>query len=183
MTNVTPLRGLDDATRKAVERKSGGVFVLDPQKRSELLECLELRLAIEAEAAGYAATRATPAQRQRIAECLEDMAAMVDKRRSASAADFAFHMAVADAANNRYFVKFLMALGMRAVPRARPEVHALLTEEGITQERALIDEHERVLGAINSGKPEVAREAMRGHLIKAIKRYSASHDRGTPNPA
>ncbi|MXU65160.1 FadR/GntR family transcriptional regulator [Oceanomicrobium pacificus] len=149
------------------------VLRLDPRSRAELIECLELRLGIEVEAAGHAAGRATRSQIDRIAECLDDMQGRIDAGELGGSVDFAFHMAVADAASNRYMVKFLMALGLPAVPRARQGSGGGASAAALDRERELLAEHKAVHAAIAAGDAMAARAAMRTHLENALRRYRA----------
>jgi len=169
-----------------IEARHGvGVFVLEPPKKaatlsfldddtqriSSVIETLELRAAVEIEAAGLAASRCSPAQEARIRECFEDMSASIAAGKTAEDDDFAFHIAIAEATNNRQFTEFLEFLGRRTIPRS--QLRSLKSAEYavIRNEQRLQEEHRAIMQAICSHDPEQAREAMRTHLKGSLERY------------
>ena len=112
-------------------RQGAGVFVtqkpaapalpfgtIDTARLSSILEILELRSGLEIEAAALAAQRRSPAQEEAIFRALHAMGALVATGERSTAADFAFHRAVAVATNNPRFAEFLDLLGPGAIPRA-----------------------------------------------------------------
>lgn len=171
-----------------VEAKQGaGVFVLevapapgsllslrdiDPARVSSMIELLELRTAIEVEAAGLAALRRSPAQEEVIIERHYAIRACVDAGISSAEADFSLHVAIADATNNPRFREFLTMIGKNAIPRA-----ALRENDTETDQRAYValldSEHNQIVIAISNGDEESAREAMRRHLRGSQARYRA----------
>jgi GntR family transcriptional regulator, transcriptional repressor for pyruvate dehydrogenase complex len=168
-----------------VARQGAGVFVLEsssvpffPQQRidqarvSSMIELLELRTAVEVEAAGLAAQRRSPAQEDRIFSCHAAVVACIEAQRPTSEEDFAFHLAIASATNNPRFAEFLSRLGTQIIPRA-----ALQTESGderdMSYAKRICAEHEAIVVAISNGDEEGAREAMRRHLKGSQARYRA----------
>nr|WP_084683267.1 FadR/GntR family transcriptional regulator [Neorhizobium vignae] len=167
-----------------VEVRHGvGVFVLAPQgglqagfrtvdanRVSSIIEMLEVRAAIEIEAAGLAAVRSSPAQQELIFECLETIKRQIAAGAATVESDRAFHLAIADATNNPRFRELLEAIGKQMIPRS-------LLQEGeaeISPPEYLAqiqDEHARIAGAITDGDDSAAREAMRMHLKGSQQRY------------
>ncbi|MEZ5450066.1 MAG: FadR/GntR family transcriptional regulator [Thiolinea sp.] len=111
-------------------RQGSGVYVIsnqapnnqpfmltDNQKISSVLELLELRTAIEVEAAGLAAQRRSPAQEEAILEALYAVEQQINRQRPAAEADMRFHLAIADATNNPRFHEFLQLMGRNIIPR------------------------------------------------------------------
>ena len=141
------------------------------QTISSVIETLELRAAMEIEAAGLAAARCSPAQEARILERFRDLGASLDDHQAAQDADYQFHMAIAEATNNKQFVEFLQYLGRRTIPRAQLHLLNAEPEAALTMERNLLAEHEAILRAISSRDVEGAREAMRIHLKGSLDRY------------
>jgi DNA-binding FadR family transcriptional regulator len=169
-----------------VESRHGvGVFVLDrpsalgarrpspfvASKISDVIEELELRAAVEIEAAGLAAQRASPAQEAEIDASYQHFTALVQRGASTTEADFAFHMAIAHATNNTRFADFLAHLGRRTIPREK--LLGVLGEAVALPNRdAKLDaEHREVAEAIARRDPEAARASMRAHLIGSLERY------------
>ncbi len=152
-------------------KAAGDGMILDPETHAEILECLELRLAIEVEAAGLAAQRRSPGQLAAAAEALARMKTRIEAGLAAGAADWAFHVAVARATNNAYFQRFMQALGPKAIPRAKFEEDAPLDAAHARLEAQLLAEHVAVYRAIDAQDHAGARDAMRRHLRAAQDRY------------
>ncbi len=167
-----------------VEARHGvGVFVLGPQaatglsfqsfetaRISSIIEILELRTAVEIEAAGLAAIRRSPAQEQVIFERYEDIDALIAAGKSTTAADFSFHLAVADASNNPRFREFLEMMGRNVIPRASlQEGQGERTATGYLEQ--IQAEHRRIAEAISARDEDAARDAVRTHLKGSLQRY------------
>jgi DNA-binding FadR family transcriptional regulator len=167
-------------------RQGAGVFVLEPQatqrpgilslnnidlaRVSSTIELLELRTAVEVEAAGLAALRRSPAQEEMIFDRHYALRACLDASQPSSEADFALHIAIAEATNNPRFREFLTMIGKNVIPRA-----ALRPDEPEDDQAAYIklldEEHNAIVVAISEGDEEGARLAMRRHLRGAQLRY------------
>lgn len=164
-------------------RQGAGVFVLEAQpvdgmgfrnvdlaRVSSLIEMLELRTAVEGDAAGYAALRHSPAQEETIIEAFQDFRRLALAGEPTSDADFAFHTAISEAANNPRFSEFLRLIGKTLIPRRA------VSDDGdpkLPNDYAarLIAEHEAILIAIQNSNETAAREAMRLHLRNSQTRY------------
>jgi GntR family transcriptional repressor for pyruvate dehydrogenase complex len=164
-------------------RQGAGVFVLDHptltfgsfnqeiKKVSQAINVLEVRMGIEIESAGLASVRRNAAQEARIQEAFFEFERLLNLGEPTGKADFAFHIEIAGATNNPFYVEILEALGDRTIPCDRtspwysPEV---LTIDYLT---GLQREHLAILKAISAGDPIAAREAMRAHLQAAQNRY------------
>ena len=172
------------ADRLVETRQGAGVFVLagpprppvslqglDPERVSSTIELLELRTGVEVEAAGLAALRRSPAQEETILDRHVAVHEALKAGRPSSEADFALHLAIAEATNNPQFHKFLTLLGENAIPRAA------LSSDGPEKDSAylklLYEEHSRIVVAISNGDETAAREAMRAHLRGSQARYRA----------
>lgn len=185
------LRGLVEA------RQGAGVFVIrtstapktlvafrieDPSRLSEVIEFLELRIAIEVEAAAIAAARRSPAQAEAVREGWQAIEDALASGHVSAEADFSFHLAIADATNNSQFRRLLETMGLYAIPRA-----AMSSDRGPTPMRdtgsvaaapidylrQIQDEHLRITEAIADGDSKAARSAMRVHLEGSRDRYRA----------
>ena len=174
-----------------VEARHGvGVFVLtppagaydgfkstDPNKISSLLEMLELRAAIEIEAAGLAAIRRSPAQEEAILEAYDEIERLKQDQKPTVEADRAFHLAIADSTSNPRFREFLQLVGKQIIPRG---VLAEGDTERSSQEylQQIQSEHLRIARAISDQDEAAAREAMRLHLKGSQQRYRNFIKRG-----
>lgn len=163
-------------------------FRVDPQQLETLrdvIAMLELRIALETEAAALAARRRTPTQLEALQAALDDFDRAVQDGRDAVEADFRFHAEVARATQNEHFLNLLSSLGTRSIPRARLEASASSGEGGSADEpeaatdaserrqsylRLIHAEHESILDAIAGQDAEAARAAMRTHLGNSRER-------------
>ena len=161
-------------------RRGSGIYVESDQSRSApfalsdharistIIEVLELRIAVEAEAAALAAIRSSPSQDETIFERNRDIAHALANGLPTNDADFAFHLAIADASGNSRFREFLEVMGRNGVPR--------MALRGAASEIAgnfdhIVPEHERIVRAIANCDKDGAREAMRIHLEGSLRRY------------
>lgn len=139
------------------------------QNIPQTLEMIEFRIVVEAEAAAIAAYRRSASQEDAIRAANFEMAEKIERDESTVAADFAFHMAIATASNNRYFTDVLARFGQRSIPRGQfPNLPSVTDRQYL---RGVFAEHNRVLEAIADQDPESARLAMREHLVASQKRY------------
>ncbi|WP_245282070.1 FadR/GntR family transcriptional regulator [Rhizobium sp. LC145] len=147
-----------------------GLRGVDPSRVSSIIEMLEVRAAIEIEAAGLAAGRCSPAQQELIFECLDSMKQQIAASASTIDSDRAFHLAIADSTNNPRFRELLEAIGQQMIPRS-----LLQEDEGDTSPPDYLsqiqNEHERIARAIAERDETAAREAMRMHLKGSQQRY------------
>lgn len=156
------------------ERPGEGIFRLTPSEAEglqQVIQVLELRLALEVEAAGLAAARRSEAAMAEIRAAETAFDAAIAAGGDAAEADFALHRAIFVATANPHFLRFLEVLGRHAIPR-----RALgLVERSEAERRAYLEqvrrEHATVAAAIAAGDAAAARDAMRAHLEAARERY------------
>ncbi len=137
----------------------------------EVMHVMELRLAVETEAAALAAQRATKTQVARIVDALRAIATEIAAHRNAVQEDFAFHRAIADAAANPHFPDFLDFIGRHVIPRQIIRVSQSTDAEQSAYLIAIQKDHVAIAAAISAGNAAAARKAMRTHLSKSIERY------------
>lgn len=150
-------------------------FRLDPDLRHSLgdvVELMELRLAIEVEAAGLAAERATPRALRAVERALATFERGIARDRSSIAEDFAFHSAIAAATGNAQFPRILEYLGrFIIIPRQTIVMDPARQVEAAAYLRTLVDEHRAIAEAVLARDPSAARAAMRNHLARSRERY------------
>ncbi len=163
-------------------RHGAGVFVLDPDVQptafrpvdqariSAVIDLLELRAAVEIEAAALAAQRRSPAQEEAIYARFADMDQQVEAGGIAVAADLAFHMAIAEATNNPRFREFLLLLGEHLIPRSVLSADAA-DAPSPAYIKQIQGEHRAIIDAISARDDAGASEAMRKHLKGSESRY------------
>jgi DNA-binding FadR family transcriptional regulator len=155
-------------------------FRIDPDGLSsieDVLEVMELRLAIEVEAAARAALCITPRSLASIARVLGAIEAAVAKGEGAINEDFAFHLAIARASGNSRFAELLEFLGRHVIPRQSVRVAVSPPEEQRKYLARIQSEHRRIYEALRKGDPGEARKAMREHLTRSLKRYRGLAER------
>jgi DNA-binding FadR family transcriptional regulator len=146
----------------------------------DLLEALEVRIAIESEAAALAARRRTTGQLAAIEAACDAMDAALAQGEETVALDIAFHRAIAEATGNRHFVGLFNYLGEVLMTRARLSVSGAQLSRtpydpktlGEFQARISSD-HRRIVEAIAAGDSDGARAALRMHLGGSRDRLAA----------
>jgi DNA-binding FadR family transcriptional regulator len=138
---------------------------------------MELRAAVETEAAGLAAERATRRDIRALEAALATIDEALDRGELAVEQDFAFHRAIAMATGNAHFPKFLEFLGRYIIPRQSVRVATSDTRSYLT---AIQSEHREIVAAIARHSVADAQAAMRRHLTKSRRRYAklAGRQRG-----
>lgn len=170
-------------------RRGAGVFVvepaseigpalagIDPNRISSVVEGLEVRTAIEVEAAYLAAARCSPLQEEAIIRCHHEIGRCIRERTPTIDADLAFHLAIGEASNNRRFVDILKSLGAEMIPRAALEGPDSVTPNAYLER--LHEEHRVIVKAITDRDQIAAREAMRAHLAGSQQRYRSYLNEG-----
>ena len=178
-----------------VTRQGAGAFVasdgarvpfrIDPQGLSsiaDVLKLMELRLAVEVEAAGLAAERATIAGTRAIARAVSAVDRAIAAGRTAITEDFAFHQAIADATGNPNFKEFLLFLGRHVIPRQSVRLNLPSAASQAAYLERIQTEHREIAAAIASHDAKLARRAMRAHLDKSLKRYCRLAEQAAKKP-
>jgi GntR family transcriptional repressor for pyruvate dehydrogenase complex len=166
-----------------IETRHGiGSFVLEPRREplglemvpattlADLLSVMELRISLETECAGLAAQRASERDLANIRTALDAIGATSRAGGDSAAADLRFHVAVASATGNRYFVDILTQMGTALIPRHRVDSPSLAHSDPAAYMARVNVEHESILDAIARRDPEGARAAMRMHLSSSRER-------------
>lgn len=136
----------------------------------DVIAVLELRIALETEAAALAAARRTEGNVAALRSALDAFEAAVDQGRDAVGPDFQFHLEVARASQNAHFAQLMATLGGMMIPRARLEPAVPPTPERQAYLRRVNIEHESIYEAIARQDPEAARAAIRTHLVNSRER-------------
>ena len=166
-----------------VTRRGSGAYVADnptgpfriaaPQLGhiGEVLDVMELRLAVEVEAAGFAAERGNRKQVSAVKSALRSIDRALKSGEGAVAEDFAFHRAIAEATGNSQFPRFLAFLGGHVIPRQSVRLKIGTPGERRAYLERIQQEHGRIVDGIVAGDPAEARRAMRDHLTRSLERY------------
>lgn len=166
-------------------RQGSGVFVADTARYqafqvtrdelaelSDVIKLLEMRLAVETEMAALAAARRTTADIGAIRDALRRMDDVTDDPEAAARADSAFHLAIAKATQNDYYVRLVDFLGVRLVPPRNLYLRDGSEEDHAAYAAKVRAEHEAVLDAIVRMDSAKARDAARHHMQESLSRHS-----------
>jgi len=159
-----------------LQPRPGGVFRLDPGEIAasvDVLAVLELRISLETESAGLAATRRTDEQLVAMRHALDDFEHNVKIAGDTVAPDFRFHLQIAQSTGNPYFADIMRHLGTTIIPRTR--ISAIRVQDGGYLSR-VNREHEEIYAAIARRDPESARAAMRIHLTNSRERLRIAQE-------
>lgn len=160
-------------------RKGSGAFVCQApaepgddaqtaQSVQSLLNLIEVRRGLESETAALAAVRRTPAQLATIEHALRRIEDAVAAGGSGVEEDVAFHLSIAEATGNPYWVKFV---AMFAQP-IRSAVNVTRANEARRSDFSsqVRQEHEKIVHAIAASDPAQARAAAAEHMAQAAAR-------------
>jgi DNA-binding FadR family transcriptional regulator len=143
----------------------------------DVLAILELRISMETEAAWLAASRRSEEQLAALGAALAEMKAGIASGSIAVDADRRFHLLIAEATGNRYFVDVMGQLGKAIIPRARVNTADMARDEPQHYLQRIHHEHEDIFNAIARRDPEAARAAMRTHLSNSRERLRQAQQR------
>lgn len=136
----------------------------------EVINVLELRIALEAEAAALAAQRRAPEQVSAMRAALDRMEAAIAASEDAVASDLEFHQTIAEATGNSHFTHLFNYLGALMIPRARVQTFRFFADDRTEYLRQVNREHEDIYQAIARQDADAARSAMRLHLSNSRER-------------
>lgn len=179
---ITELRSLG-----FVETRHGiGTFVKEQNKEqnfllsnasletiNDIVALLELRISLESEAVFLASERRTNQHLEKMKAALDDFEVNIssDENDGTIRADYDFHIAVAEASANQYFVDFLKYLGEKIIPRARVKSIEQSRENREEYLKLVHHDHVNIYHAIQDQDGLLARQMMRAHLAKSIKKF------------
>ena len=143
----------------------------EPSDVAGLLRCFEARLPLEGASAGLAAQRAEAADLSKIEAALVALEEAMSRKEPADQADFDFHIAIAEATGNEFFVDILNSL--HAATRSGMRVALNITRRGTLERlKKVQEEHRAIFDAIATGDMAAADLAMRHHIHSARTRLT-----------
>ncbi|GGS90987.1 GntR family transcriptional regulator [Streptomyces violaceus] len=169
-----------------IEPRQGiGVFVLPRRTRpldleaadtkAKVLQIVEVRRAMEGEAAHLAATRATSLDLARMRQALDAIDSAVGAGGDGVDEDLAFHRSIAESTGNTVMVSTLRYLG----DVSRSGIRVTRANEARRNDfiEAVRAEHHAILAAIEARDAEAARMTARLHMNHAAARLQDADDR------
>lgn len=155
-----------------------------PLDRKQVEELVEAREVLELQLVAMAAQRASAEQLARLAAIVERMQSGVADPAAFAAADIEYHLALAEAAGNRFLLGAMA--NIRQLLKRELELSA---EVGVRRHRDLqfsVDSHRRVLDAIEDGDADLAgselREIMTRHHDWVLGFYAEPSAMATAAP-
>jgi len=146
------------------------IAVASVESLESILQIMELRRGIEAEAAAQAALRRTEAQWQEIKAALQQIDDDVSAGADGVSADLTFHLNIARASGNPFITKTLKFLSQylesaSRVTRANDARRADFSQQ-------LREEHAAIAVAIRNSDPFAARNAAEAHMFNGARRLT-----------
>jgi GntR family transcriptional repressor for pyruvate dehydrogenase complex len=165
---------------KIISRQGAGSFVLrrpnanilefgQLSNLTDVRKCLEFRRGLEGEAASHAAINRTEHHNKVLADSIEAMNRSIAEESSGIENDYAFHLAVGQATENRFFVVSLEALRTQIIFGINL-IRSLSKSTPQQRMEKVVREHSRILETIRSGDSKEARKAMTDHIGSGIER-------------
>lgn len=151
-------------------------FALDPTEIrtvDDVWDMLDFRLGIESEAAALAASRRTEQQLSELRRLQQRFDECEARPSEAVEVDFALHLAVATAAQNRHYHALLKSIGPTMI--LMPKFRLLTGQDGNRGDNVRLAalEHAAIVDAIARQEPDTARAAIRLHLSNSRARMRA----------
>ncbi len=139
-----------------------------------ILQSHEVRIALEGEAASLAAMRRSDAQLLFIKEAQQAMTKDFEAGKLSIQPDYDFHLRIAQATNNEIFVQLLedIHIGLKKTMAVCQNLSRESVKNNISPNRNknVLEEHQRILDAIELQDQEAARLAMRNHISRIKQR-------------
>jgi GntR family transcriptional repressor for pyruvate dehydrogenase complex len=131
----------------------------------ELRYIIEIRCALEEQAAALAAERATPEQKQHLAELVDAISDMAMGPEKAVEHDIDFHLAIAEASHNPLLINLISNLRqlLHSYIKAGHTRHGYANQN---QADEIADMHRPIVEAIQAGQADEAKKAMHAHFQK-----------------
>jgi GntR family transcriptional repressor for pyruvate dehydrogenase complex len=160
-----------------LETKAPNNFRIDPKDLvtiHDILNVLQLRQSLESAAAGIAAQQRSSQDLEALESILLEFRQLLDQEKDTVDADYRFHLAIAHATGNRYFVDFMSYLGQTVIPRTRINTATLGHETQLRYLERVHDEHEAIVNAIRVRDTQKASDAMQTHLNNSAERLRST---------
>lgn len=137
-------------------------------------DLVEFRMAVEMEASALAARRRTKRDLAAIYAAYEDLRESAGRPDRTMQADLAFHLAIATAAHNHYFVELLRSFGTGLMVMPGVRLADSESDPATRHLELIIREHEAIYAAIARSDGDAARAAVRVHLSNTRVRLNGS---------
>lgn len=136
---------------------------------SDVQRCFDFRIVIESGAAGLAATVASEADLAEIERRFRELDTVIAEQTLGTREDFDFHLAVARACRNQFFVSAIASM-QEQVLVSMNLMRNLSLLKSVERQKLVQAEHEVILAALKNRDSLAASLAMRNHLENARNR-------------
>ena len=136
---------------------------------SDLQRCFDFRIVTESGAAALAATMASDADLAAIEQRFRELDSVIARQAVGAREDFDFHLAVARACRNQFFVSAIASM-QEQVLVSMSLMRNLSLFKSVERQKLVQTEHEAILTALKSRDSAAAGLAMRTHLENARNR-------------
>jgi GntR family transcriptional repressor for pyruvate dehydrogenase complex len=136
---------------------------------SDVQRCFDFRIVVESGAAALAATEASDAALDEVEQRFRELDKVIAEQTLGSGEDFDFHLAVARASGNQFFVSAIASMREQVLV-SMTLMRNLSLLKSVERQRLVQAEHEVILSALKRRDAEAAGLAMRRHLENARDR-------------
>ena len=136
---------------------------------SDEQRCFDFRIVVESGAAALAASMASDGDLQEIEQRFSQLDTVIAEQALGSTEDFDFHLAVARASRNQFFVSAIASM-QEQVLVSMTLMRSLSLLKSVERQKLVQAEHEVILAALKRRDAEAAGQAMRLHLENARNR-------------
>lgn len=164
---------LRNADSNAVIEPLTIIAIMDKDKIKNLLE---VRKALEVEAAGIAAERRQPEDLEKIKNALDHMEQDLKTDNTGEEADLRFHFYIAESTGNPLLIRLMNSIHEAMKQTLSTTRKLWMSSTRGTSER-LFEEHRDIYLAIDSGNKERVRELMYSHLYKVEAELERVYDK------
>ncbi|RNF41257.1 FadR/GntR family transcriptional regulator [Planococcus salinus] len=131
-----------------------------------VVEMLELRRALEVEAASLAAQRANAEELKKIRRSVQEMADSLGNIEAGITADLQFHLQIANATHNQLLINMMQALSERMEDTIRATRNHRLSDPDRFNDT--VNEHRDICHAIESGNVKQAKQLTEEHITRIL---------------
>lgn len=150
-------------TEEAIRKiKNTELISLMSDRENSYKDLLDVRMAIETQAAFLAAQRIDAEGIEELENALQKLKTKMESRQDYGIEGYNFHMTIAELSKNRFIILFFQTISEELIAQRNPHY-----QEKIDNDKSLQD-HIDVFNAIKAGDPDSARDAMHKHFIHAI---------------
>jgi GntR family transcriptional regulator, transcriptional repressor for pyruvate dehydrogenase complex len=154
-----------DRTKDMLDR----ITTIILHKRKDLVDLLELREAIEREAAYYAAIRFNEIDKKNLLRAFNNLKKAYENGTIGASEDYEFHMEILRASKNQLMIHMMDLISAQLLETVTLNRRETLATDGDTE--AVYYEHKKIFRAIISRSPDEARAAMNDHFEATRNRH------------